>query len=76
MYSTEEAPAIIRHSPVRLRVRYPFAQMSVGDCIHFDEFRKAESARVAAIQFVRRRALDWRFSMRKSCDGWRIIRIQ
>jgi hypothetical protein len=75
MYTFERNQPALPIPPTPPRIRYPFDQMKAGDCIHFDDFRRAESARVAAIQFVRRRGLDWRFSMRKSCDGWRIIRI-
>jgi hypothetical protein len=60
---------------IRDRTRYPFDRMTVGDSLHIDDFRQAESARVAAIQFVRRRALDWRFSLRKFPDGWRLVRV-
>jgi len=78
MYTLDHSSQTLEGSafPVRVRVRYPFDQMWIGDCLHFDDFRQAESARVAAIQFVKRRAIDWRFSMRKSCDGWRVIRVR
>jgi len=61
---------------LRERTMYPFANMGIGDSLIMNEFRKAESARVAAIQFVKRRGLDWKFSMQKSREGWRIQRIR
>lgn len=60
----------------RERTMYPFATMGIGDSLIMNEFKKAESARVAAIQFVKRRGLDWKFSMQKSREGWRIQRIR
>lgn len=75
MYTLEHNPQILSYHSVRIRIRFPFDRMQVGECMLFDDFRRAESARVAAIQFVKRRNLDWRFSIRKSSDGWRIIRV-
>ncbi len=57
------------------RVSYPFASMFVGDSILIEDFRRAESARVAAIQFARRRGGACKFSLRKTREGWRIFRI-
>lgn len=57
------------------RNRYPLEEMRVGDCLFIEDYKVAQSARVAAIQFVKRRNLDWRFSIRKMRDGWRIFRI-
>ncbi len=57
------------------RVSYPFEGMSVGDSILIDEFRRAESARVAAIQFAKRRNGAYKFSLRKTREGWRIFRV-
>jgi hypothetical protein len=74
MFTLERAGA--QPPLLRERVLYPFETMTVGDCLFISEFRKAESARVAAIQFVKRRGLDWKFSMQKSRDGWRIQRIR
>jgi hypothetical protein len=70
--------AIEKKSPeliIELRNRYPFSQMDVGDSILITEAQKAESARVAAIQFSKRRGLTWKFGLRKSREGWRVIRI-
>ncbi len=58
------------------RPQYPFQSMNIGDSLFLSEFRKAESARVSAIQFVKRRQLDWKFSIQKSREGWRIYRIR
>jgi hypothetical protein len=57
------------------RVRYRFESLAVGDSMFLGDFRKAESARVAAIQFARRRNLGWKFSLRKMDGGWRVFRI-
>jgi len=57
------------------RSRYSFDDMSVGDCMHFDEFKRAENARIAAIQFSKRNRPAWKFSIRKMSDGWRIFRV-
>ncbi len=57
------------------RVSYPFAAMVVGDSILIEDFRRAESARVAAIQFSRRRKGACKFSLRKTREGWRIYRV-
>jgi hypothetical protein len=48
--------------------------MGVGDNLFIDDFKKAESARVAAIQFVKRKDLGWKFALRKMDGGWRIFR--
>ncbi len=57
------------------RVSYPFGEMFVGDSILINDFRRAESARVAAIQFSKRRGGICKFSLRKTREGWRIFRI-
>lgn len=57
------------------RMSYPFAAMVVGDSILIEDFRRAESARVAAIQFSRRRNGACKFSLRKTREGWRIYRV-
>jgi hypothetical protein len=57
------------------RVFYPFREMFVGDSILIQDFRRAESARVAAIQFAKRRGGEWKFTLRKTREGWRIFRI-
>lgn len=58
------------------RLQYPFSVMEIGDSLHIQDFRKAESARVSAIQYIKRHQLDWKFSMKKCRDGWRIFRIR
>lgn len=58
------------------RIRYGFDAMSVGDNLHILDHKKAESARISAIQFSKRKQLGWRFSMRKMDDGWRLFRIK
>jgi len=57
------------------RSRYSFDNMGVGDCMFFEEFKRAESARIAAIQFSKRNRPEWKFSIRKMSDGWRVFRI-
>lgn len=56
------------------RVRYAFHEMAVGDSIYISDMKKAESARVSAIQFAKRNQLKWKFSIRKMDGGWRIFR--
>jgi hypothetical protein len=57
------------------KVRYAFEEMSVGESIYICDFKKAESARVSAIQFSKRKQLGWRFSIRKMDGGWRLFRV-
>ena len=57
------------------RVRYPFSEMDVGDSFIIFDYKKAESARVAALLFTKRRMPNWRFSMRKTTEGWRLFRL-
>lgn len=58
------------------RLRYSFDAMSVGQSLHLDDFKKSQSARVAAIQFVKRNRLDWKFGIRKTSSGWIILRLR
>jgi hypothetical protein len=60
---------------IPIRSRYVFCEMIIGDCMFFEDFKNAESARVAAIQYVRRKNLQWKFSIRKMNDGWRLFRV-
>ena len=53
-----------------------FENLAVGEHFYFDNFKSAESARVAGAQFARRRGLRWKFSIRKMRDGWRVFRIE
>jgi hypothetical protein len=54
---------------------YPFSDLQqVGDCFFIDDYKRAESARVAGIQFVRRHQLPWKIGIRKVSGGWRIVR--
>jgi hypothetical protein len=55
--------------------RYPFNRMGVGDSILIDDFRLAQSARVSAINYIKRHDLGWKFSIRKMENGWRIFRV-
>lgn len=58
------------------RVSYPFEQMRVGDALFFEDAKKAESARVAAHQFSRKKSLKpLKFSLRKTGGGWVLIRL-
>ena len=61
--------------PVKDRASYPFNQMDVGDSFLLTEYKKAESARIAALLFARRKSLEWKFSMRKVSEGWRVFRV-
>ena len=58
------------------RLQYPFKSMKVGDALVFSDAKKAESARVAAYQFARKCPLERiRFSLRKTNEGWCLIRL-
>jgi len=72
MYLIEKAPAEVFFED---RTTYPFENMNVGDSFLITDFKKAESARVSAIQFCKRKCKDWKFTQRKMDGGWRIIRI-
>lgn len=61
--------------PVKDRASYPFNQMDVGDSFLLTEYKKAESARIADLLFARRKSLEWKFSMRKVSEGWRVFRV-
>jgi hypothetical protein len=61
--------------PLKERVSYPFNKMDVGDSFLLTEYKKAESARVAALLFSKRKSLEWRFGVRKVTEGWRIFRL-
>lgn len=56
------------------RTKYPFDEMDQGDSILFKDKRQAESARVAAIRFVKVHRPDWTFSLRRVDEGWRLWR--
>lgn len=58
------------------RLNYSFNAMSVGQALHLDDFKKSQSARVAAIQYVKRNRLDWKFGIRKTDNGWLILRLR
>lgn len=66
----------LTEQPMPPRNRYRFDNMKPGDHMRFDDPRVAESARVSAAQFVKRHQLDWRFSLRKMKDAWRLFRIE
>ncbi|MEY3515760.1 MAG: hypothetical protein ACK49B_03485 [Burkholderiales bacterium] len=65
------------HTEVKIekRLSYPFVKMEVGDSFLLTEYKKAESARIAALLFARRKSLEWKFSLRKVSDGWRVVRV-
>jgi hypothetical protein len=62
-------------TPIKERAIYPFKKMEVGDSFLLIEYKKAESARVAALLFTRRKSLPWKFSVRKVPEGWRVFRV-
>lgn len=64
------------HVPIPLgRSKYPFQEMEPGDSILFLGARKANSARVSALRFVRVHQPTWAFQLRKVEQGWRLWRI-
>jgi hypothetical protein len=72
MYVVEHSSDAVKYA---IRTRFPFDSMNIGDHFYIDDYQKAQSARVAAIQFVRRYSLDWKFSVRKMDSGWRLFRV-
>lgn len=58
------------------RVRYPFRDMEPGDSILFVDQRRANSARVAALRYVRVHKPDWQFQLRRVANGWRLWRVE
>ena len=71
-YTIDSPESGVEMPPLR---RYPFNQMGVGDSILIDDFRLAQSARVSAINYIKRHDLGWKFSIRKMENGWRIFRV-
>lgn len=61
--------------PVKERASYPFSHMGVGDNFLLTEYKKAESARIAALLFARSKSLEWKFSVLKVQEGWLVFRI-
>jgi len=57
------------------RTKYPFSDMLLGDSILFTKFKQANSARVAALRFVRAHAPERRFQLRRVENGWRLWRM-
>lgn len=60
----------------RDRAKYPFRDMQPGDSILFTDQKQGNSARVAAIRFVRVHQPRWRFQLRRVDGGWRLWRIE
>ena len=73
MFLIEKTPADL--SALLERTTYPFELMDVGDSFFVADYRKAESARISAIQFCKRKGKSWKFTQRKMDGGWRIIRV-
>ncbi len=57
------------------RTAYPFREMEPGDSILFKDPKRANSARVSALRFVKTYEPDWTFKVRKVADGWRLWRV-
>ena len=57
------------------RTKYPFDDMEKGDSILFKDRKGADSARVAAVRFAQAHRPDWKFSLRKVANGWRLWRV-
>jgi hypothetical protein len=49
--------------------------LDVGECIFFDDFKKAQSLRSLAYYMKKSRNLDRNFMFRKMDNGWRLIRV-
>lgn len=57
------------------RTRYPFAEMEPGDSILFRTEKQAISARVAAVRFAAKYNSEWKFTLRRVDEGWRLWRL-
>jgi len=57
------------------RTRYPFSDMDPGDSIFFPTEKQAVSARVAAVRFAAKYKEEWKFTLRRVDDGWRLWRL-
>jgi hypothetical protein len=69
--------SFISPTPHGSRFAYPFADLQqIGDGLFIDDYKRAESARVAGIQFVRRHQLSWKIGIRKVSGGWRVMRTR
>jgi hypothetical protein len=72
MISIDKAGTV---TPFKNRTSYPFKEMDIGDSFLLTEYKKAESARIAALLSSKRKSLQWKFSVRKVSEGWRVFRI-
>ena len=57
------------------RTKYPFRDMEPGDSILFKDQKQSNSARVAALRFVRVHQPRWQFRLRRVDNGWRLWRV-
>lgn len=76
--STELTQEIHIETDVRFplnRMSYPFGDMEPGDSFLIPDQRRANSARVASIRFIRKYQPDWEFKMRRVDGGWRLWRV-
>jgi len=64
--------------PYSVRVdglNYPFRDMRIGDSFLIPEETNPVNVRMAAFQFSRRGNLGWRFTVRKTKQGYRCWRM-
>lgn len=60
----------------KMRTKYPFHDMGVGDSILFVDRPDADKARVSGMRWAKAHELDWKFSLRTVENGWRLWRIK
>lgn len=49
--------------------------LDVGECLFFDDFKKAQSLRSLSYYLKKSRNLERNFMFRKMDNGWRLIRV-
>jgi len=49
--------------------------LDVGECLYFDDFKKAQSLRSLSYYLKKTRNLERNFMFRKMDNGWRLIRV-
>lgn len=55
--------------------KYPFDKMKVNDSLLFHSEKLAKNAYNSSSAYLRKSNLPWKFSCRKTKDGWRLWRI-
>jgi len=61
--------------PLQNKLRYPFADMDVGDSLFFEELSQVESAANAAYAYEKKKKNGFKVTRRKLENGYRLWRI-